>query len=66
MTIHRIYKLNGGYICRRCINDDYHIHLRHRDCRYLPVQSTCPACHGTRNLVVGVRLSGQLKLLFKH
>ncbi len=52
-------------ICRRCINRKYHVSLKKEDCVYGYLYK-CPVCHENRNIVVGFRASGKLKMLLKH
>ena len=55
----------GEYICRRCINRELGTHLKTNDCLYGIYPSKCACCGNRRNIVVGFRLSGRLKLLLK-
>ena len=64
LTMKPIIIRHGDYICRRCINRGYEVHLAHRDCRYGDPHE-CPCCKKTSNIVVGWTLSGHVKMLFK-
>lgn len=59
-----VRKKYGGYLCRRCLNRQYRVRLNPRDVRYRHMR-VCPLCHSTDHLVVGFRLTGKLKMLFK-
>ena len=52
------------YICRRCINEEYAVHLIPKDCKY-GYAAQCPCCRQHRNIVVGFKISGRAKMLFK-
>ena len=54
----------GGYICRSCLNREYGVHLIPRDCQY-QLDHRCAQCKGFKNLVVGFKSAGHLKMLFK-
>ena len=54
----------GGNVCLRCLNRRYEVHLAHRDCRE-EANSECPCCRKTGSVVVGLKLSGRVKLLGK-
>lgn len=54
----------GRPICRRCINKAYHVKLIPEDCVYGYVYS-CPVCNENRNIVVGFRKTGKVKMFFK-
>ena len=54
----------GDYLCRRCMNRRYDVHLAHRDCRETS-DSECPCCRKVGNVVTGLKLSGHIKLLRK-
>ena len=55
----------GDYICRRCLNRRYEVHLAHRDCRQSEPRE-CPCCRKVGSMVTGLRLSGRMKLLGKR
>lgn len=59
-----IRKHNGDYLCRRCLNRQYRVHMKPQDCRYKFIR-ICPICHSSDHLVVGFTLSGFLKMLPK-
>ena len=62
----RVRKKYGHNICRRCINREYHVHLRHSDCQYgNPFPGLCSCCGQPNNLVTGLKATGRLKLLGK-
>ena len=55
-----------GQICRRCINNEYNADLHPSDCLYgYPFPIRCSCCGEQRNIVTGLRISGQLKILFR-
>ena len=53
----------GGYLCRRCMDHCYHVHLAHRDVKEIP--GTCHRCGKTRKLVIDLKIDGRLKMLGK-
>ncbi len=55
----------GDYLCRRCLNRRYEVHLAHRDCRESPSPHPCPCCKKTGSVVTGLRMGGHIKLLRK-
>lgn len=64
MHMQKLELVYGGHICRRCLDRHYKVHLSHRDVR--ETAGTCPCCgKESRNLVVGLTLSGRLKMLGK-
>ncbi len=56
----------GGYICRRCINREFGARLKPNDCIYEMYPSRCVCCGETRNIVIGFKICGSLKLLLKN
>ena len=55
----------GGPLCRRCMNRRYGVHLAHRDCIQSPSPRECPCCRKVESAVVGLKLSGRIKMLGK-
>lgn len=64
LTAHRIRKRYGDYLCRRCLNREYRVHMQPCDCRYKTMR-TCAICHSSNHLVVGFTARGLLKMLPK-
>ena len=64
LTTKRIKKQFGDYLCRRCINAQYHVHLKREDCRY-GYSYVCPRCKAEQNIVVDFSPSGKWKVLFR-
>ena len=64
LTLKPIFRQYGDYICQRCIDRGYDVHLAHRDCRYGEPHE-CPCCRKTTNIVVGLTLTGHIKMLGK-
>lgn len=60
-----VRKKYGDYLCRHCLNRQYGVRLTPRDVRYRHMR-VCPVCHSTDHLVVAFRITGKLKMLFKH
>ena len=60
-----IHDRYGDYICRRCINREYHVKLVPSDCKY-GYDHVCPCCLMKRHIVTGFNLSGRIKMLFKR
>ena len=57
-----IYNKN---FCRSCINEEYDIHLKRKDCIYnAPYPMQCSRCGEVKNIVSDLTLSGKLKTLF--
>ncbi len=63
LTISRIKKEYGAPICRRCINEQYHVNLRRKNCRYFKASDVCPRCGNTRHIVKRLGLSGYCKVI---
>ena len=61
----KIAERYGGNICRRCINEDYRVHLTPDDCMYSKKKQECPRCGWLSNIVNGFTFSGKRKMLFK-
>ena len=67
ISLKKIRKRFGSYICRQCINKAYGIHILHQDCDYeLIYPKQCPSCGELKNIVTGLTLKGYLKSLFKR
>ncbi len=64
LTLKPVVLQYGDYICRRCLNRGYDVHLANRDCRYADPHE-CPCCRKTSNIVIGLKLSGHVKMLGK-
>ena len=64
LSMRPIERRFGRPICRRCINKTYHVRLIKADCVYGYLYN-CPVCNEDRNIVVDLRLTGKLKMLFK-
>lgn len=60
-----IHERLGNTVCRRCIRKAYQVDLEPSDCYYAMYPSACSACGEVHNIVVDLRRSGKLKLLFK-
>ena len=65
LTLKPVILEYGDYLCRRCMNRRYDVHLAHRDCRESPSPGACPCCKKTGSVVTGLRLGGRIKLLRK-
>ena len=62
-SMRSIYSRFGAAICRRCINEQYGVDLKPKDCRYVGAYpDVCACCGKVRNLVGDVNLGGSLKL----
>ena len=55
----------GIAVCRRCISRVYDVRLLPEDCVYDDYPQRCSCCRQVHNIVVGFRISGKLKMLFK-
>lgn len=55
----------GDYLCRRCLNRQYGVHLTPQDCRYRTMRR-CALCNASDHLVVGFHGLGRLKMLLKY
>ena len=65
-TINTVWNRCGRPVCRRCINQVFHVNLQPRDCSYpIPYQQQCAVCGQPSNVVEGFRLTGTLKMLLK-
>ena len=65
VTIKRIKKNFGAPICRRCLNEHYHVKLRRSNCFLSKEVDVCPVCEDKKRLVTGFTLIGAIKLLWK-
>lgn len=54
----------GGYLCRRCFDRRYDIHLSHRDVR--EIDGICPCCKKPGRLVADLKLGGKIKMIGKR
>ncbi len=54
----------GDNICRKCINSFYDVKLEPKDCVY-GYTYICPRCKEARNIVVGFKAGGKMKMMFK-
>lgn len=65
-TIQSIRKRFGGYICRRCLNEQFDLRLSPEDCSYdQHALSVCPCCGEVQNIVTRVRFTKRLRLYLK-
>ena len=56
----------GHTVCRRCINEAFQVELEPKDCHYGgPYLQECQVCKNMHHIVVGLTLSGRIKLLKK-
>ncbi len=53
----------GGYLCRRCFDSHYKVHLSHRD--VIETEGRCPCCQKEAKLVYGLKLGGRIKMIGK-
>ncbi len=65
LTISLIKRVYGGHICRSCINEQFHMNLERKDCKYHGHSDICPRCRKKAHIVKGFKLSGYLKGLTK-
>ena len=61
-TMHEIRDEYGRYICRQCMMHKYRVELNHEDCHYGRTD-ICPRCQQKAHIVVGLTLSGRLKMI---
>ncbi len=64
LSAKRINRRFGEYICRRCVNKKYHVHLTPENCKY-GYYYRCPICGEDHNMVVGFKGIGKLKMFFR-
>ena len=64
ISLEKVRKTYGDYICRRCLNRVYNANLEHKDCRYIYF-GVCPCCKEERHLVGELKKSGKIKVLLK-
>ena len=65
-TIHTIREDFDAWVCRQCINDNYDVDLMPGDCRYEgPYLRRCRNCGEMHHIVVGLKMSGKIKLMGK-
>ena len=55
-----------AHLCRRCINRQYGVNLKPRDCKYWAWQTPCAQCGNVHNIVVGLRFTGKWKMYFRR
>lgn len=65
LTMNKIRTKYGGNLCRRCVNEAYHVQLRSHDCWYEYYPHVCPRCGEIHNIVNDLKLSAKLRLLLK-
>ena len=65
LSLSPIIKRYGTNICRRCINRRYRARLLPQDCQYALYTFVCPICDKDHHIVVGLRMSGHMKMLFR-
>lgn len=53
----------GDFLCRRCFDRRYNVHLSHRDVK--ETEGHCPCCKRDCRLVVDLKLGGRIKLFGK-
>ena len=59
-------ELKYGRMCRTCINQHYNVKLNRKDCIYNePYPALCEGCGNMKYIVMGLRLMGKIKMLFK-
>ncbi len=68
VKIEQIRKEMGRSFCLDCLNKRYHARLREEDCFYDEMfPHRCPHCSRLlQDVILGLHLSGKLKLLFKR
>ena len=54
MKMQRTVVEYGDFLCRRCFDSRYNVHLSHRDVK--EIEGTCPSCK---------KLGGRIKMLGK-
>ena len=64
-TITKIRNEYGNYVCRGCINEEYHVHLSPKECEYEMYPGLCPRCKQMKNIVCGLRINGKIKLIMR-
>jgi len=63
MKLQRTVVEYGDYLCRRCFDRRYDVHLSHRDVKEIP--GHCPCCGRDGKVVVDLKLGGRVKMLGK-
>ncbi len=63
MKMQRTVVEYGDFLCRRCFDSRYNVHLSHRDVK--EIEGTCPSCKKQVRLVVDLKLGGRIKMLGK-
>ena len=63
MLMQKIVVKYGGYLCRRCLDRHYKVHLSHRD--VVETEGRCPCCGKEGRLVSGLKVGGRIKMLGK-
>ncbi len=63
--MNKIYRELGDFPCRRCINKKFDVRLEPKDCIYLENEDYCSYCKNIRHIVVGLKMSGKIKMMFK-
>ena len=53
----------GGFLCRRCFDRRYDVHLSHRD--VVETEGNCACCKKAGRLVSGLKLGGRIKMIGK-
>jgi hypothetical protein len=54
----------GEYLCRQCLNKEYHVNLEPKDCSRF-FYGYCRCCKQDRRLITTLRPTGKIKMLLK-
>ena len=65
-SMESIHEALGPNVCRRCIRKRYKVNLLPEHCVYAHFPGEYSCCGEPHNLVIGLRLSGRIKLLGKR
>ncbi|MGN0465791.1 MAG: hypothetical protein ACI4F9_05490 [Lachnospiraceae bacterium] len=60
--LRRLRKEDFGELCRKCINEKYHINLQPEDCYYCIYKYECSQCKKVKNIVFDIGFLSRWKL----
>ena len=66
LTTRPVKRRFGAYLCRDCLNREYHANLAQEDVIHKNAAEPCPYCYSTNYIVRAFKPSGMMKMLFKH
>lgn len=63
ISIRKVSKECGGFVCRSCLNEmNYPVYIHHKECSFTDIIE-CAVCREKKHLVKRINLNGILRLL---